>query len=77
MSVEVKIGISDSNRELSVQSTLTSDKIYAEVEAALGGKQQLLSLVDDKGARFLVPVTKISYVEVGSTENRKVGFGAA
>ncbi|WP_040509257.1 DUF3107 domain-containing protein [Gordonia soli] len=76
MSVEVKIGISDSNRELSIQSTLTSDKVYAEVEAALGGKQQLLSLVDDKGSRYLVPVTKISYIEVGGGENRKVGFGS-
>ncbi|MDL9947879.1 MULTISPECIES: DUF3107 domain-containing protein [unclassified Gordonia (in: high G+C Gram-positive bacteria)] len=76
MAVEVKIGISDSSRELSIQTALTSDKAYAEVEAALSGKEQLLSLVDEKGARFLVPVTKIAYVEVGSTENRKVGFGA-
>ena len=76
MSVEVKIGITDSPRELTIASTLTSDKAFAEVEAALGGKQQLLSLVDDKGARYLIPVTKIAYVEVGSSETRRVGFGS-
>ncbi|MGV9711773.1 DUF3107 domain-containing protein [Gordonia sp. NPDC003424] len=76
MAVEVKIGITDSPRELSIQTGLTSDKAYAEVEAALNGKQSLLALTDDKGARYLIPVTKIAYVEVGSTENRRVGFGA-
>ncbi|MBD0860790.1 DUF3107 domain-containing protein [Gordonia sp. zg691] len=76
MAVEVKIGITDSPRELTIASTLTSDKAFAEVEAALGGKQQLLSLVDEKGARYLVPVTKIAYVEVGASENRRVGFGS-
>ncbi|MFW0792388.1 DUF3107 domain-containing protein [Gordonia sp. CPCC 205515] len=76
MTVEVKIGITDSPRELSIQSALTSDEAYAAVEAALNGKQSLLSLTDDKGARYLIPVTKIAYVEVGSTENRRVGFGA-
>ncbi|MAU84738.1 DUF3107 domain-containing protein [Gordonia sp. Z-3] len=77
MAVEVKIGITDSPRELSIQTTLTSDKAYSEVEAALSGSGQLLALTDDKGARFLVPVTKIAYVEVGSTENRRVGFVAS
>ncbi|MEE3850852.1 DUF3107 domain-containing protein [Gordonia sp. LSe1-13] len=76
MAVEVKIGITDSPRELSIHTALTSDKAYAEIEAALSGDQSLLALTDDKGARFLVPVTKIAYVEVGSTENRRVGFVA-
>lgn len=76
MAVEVKIGIADSPRELAIQSSLTSDKAYAEVEAVLAGKKELLALTDDKGARYLVPVAKIAYVEVGATENRRVGFGA-
>ncbi|MCH5645058.1 MULTISPECIES: DUF3107 domain-containing protein [unclassified Gordonia (in: high G+C Gram-positive bacteria)] len=76
MAVEVKIGITDSPRELTVLSALTSDKAYAAVEAALGGKEQLLSLTDEKGARFLIPVTKIAYIEVGAAENRRVGFGS-
>ncbi|MGV9825404.1 DUF3107 domain-containing protein [Gordonia sp. NPDC003429] len=76
MTVEVKIGITDSPRELSIQSTLSSEKALAAVESALGGKEPLLTLVDDKGSRFLVPVTKIAYVEVGAAETRRVGFGS-
>lgn len=77
MAVEVKIGINDSPRELSIQTALSGDEAFKAVEAALSGKEQLLQLTDDKGARFLVPVTKIAYVEVGSSENRRVGFGAS
>ncbi|GGF25559.1 DUF3107 domain-containing protein [Williamsia phyllosphaerae] len=77
MTVDVKIGITDSSRELVVQSDQTSDEVHAAVESALSGKEQLLRLTDDKGARYLVPVTKIAYVEVGSSERPKVGFGAS
>ena len=76
MTVEVKIGITDSPRELSIQSTLSSDKAFEAVESALGGSSAMLSLVDDRGSRYLIPVTKIAYVEVGSSENRRVGFGS-
>ena len=38
MAVEVKIGMTDSPRELTIATSLTSDKAYATVEAALGGK---------------------------------------
>ncbi|MEH3156921.1 MAG: DUF3107 domain-containing protein [Gordonia paraffinivorans] len=77
MTVDVKIGISDSSREVLVQTDQTSDDVHAAVEAALSGKEQLLRLTDDKGARYLIPVTKIAYVEVGSAERPRVGFGAA
>lgn len=76
MAIEVKIGITDSPRELLIQSPLDSDKVLAEVESALAGGQQLLTLTDDRGARYLVPVTKVAYVEVGAAENRRVGFGS-
>ncbi len=42
----------------------------------LTGKEPLLSLTDDRGARYLVPAAKIAYVEVGAAENRRVGFGS-
>ncbi|AFA74388.1 hypothetical protein GPOL_c33760 [Gordonia polyisoprenivorans VH2] len=76
MTIEVKIGITDSPRELSIQSPLESDKAFAAVEAVLTGKEPLLSLTDDRGARYLVPAAKIAYVEVGAAENRRVGFGS-
>ncbi|WP_168703526.1 DUF3107 domain-containing protein [Gordonia paraffinivorans] len=76
MAVEVKIGITESPRELIVATPLTSDEAYNEVEAALGGSKELLTLVDERGARYIVPVTKIAYVEVGAAESRRVGFGS-
>lgn len=76
MAVDVKIGITDSARELVVHIDKDSDEAHAAVEAALSG-EELLRLEDDKGARFLIPVAKIAYVEVGTSESRKVGFGAS
>lgn len=77
MTVDVKIGITDSPRELVVSTDQSSDEAHTAVEAALSGKEQLLRLTDEKGARYLIPVTKIAYVEVGSSERPRVGFGAA
>ncbi|GED99537.1 DUF3107 domain-containing protein [Gordonia crocea] len=76
MSVEVKIGIVDSPRELAVQVADDSEKTFDAVSAALTGKSELLTLVDDRGSRFLVPSAKIAYAEVGSAEVRRVGFGS-
>lgn len=76
MTIEVKIGITDSPRELTIASPLESDKALETVQSALSGKEQLLSLTDERGSRYLIPVTKIAYVEVGASENRRVGFGS-
>ena len=33
-----------------------------------------LVLVDQKGARYLVPAARIAYVEIGPSDSRRVGF---
>lgn len=73
--MEVKIGVQYSAREIVLESTQTADDIERLVTAALdaGG---LLSLVDEKGRRVLVPVEKLAYVEIGESLERRVGFGA-
>lgn len=73
--MEVKIGVEYSAREIVLESAQTSDEIERLVTAALdaGG---LLTLVDEKGRRVLVPVAKLTYVEIGETLERRVGFGA-
>jgi hypothetical protein len=76
VAVDVKIGITDSAREIVVHTDQSSDDAHAAVESALAGGDQLLRLQDDKGARYLIPITKIAYVEVGIPDARKVGFGA-
>lgn len=77
MSVEVKIGIENTARELSLTSKDGADEVYKAVAAALAAGDGVLELTDEKGHRVLVPAAKVAYVEVGTTENRRVGFGAA
>jgi hypothetical protein len=73
--VEVKIGITDSPRELVFSSTQTQSEVEELVATALGGDSNLLSLTDEKGRRFLVHAAKIAYVELGVADARRVGFG--
>jgi hypothetical protein len=72
--VEVKIGVTDSPRELVVSSVDSPEQVEALVTEALNGKQSLLSLADDKGRRYLVPAAKVAYVEIGPSDGRRVGF---
>ncbi|GAA2800279.1 DUF3107 domain-containing protein [Crossiella cryophila] len=72
--MEVKIGVADSPRELVVSSALSQDEVEAVVTEALRDSKGLLSLVDDKGKRYVVPSAKVSYVEIGVSDARRVGF---
>ncbi|MEZ0366928.1 DUF3107 domain-containing protein [Mycobacterium sp. pUA109] len=73
--MEVKIGVTDSPRELVFTSAQTPDEVEELVTAALGKGADVLSLTDEKGRRFLVQTSKIAYVEIGVADSRKVGFG--
>ncbi|MCV7383789.1 DUF3107 domain-containing protein [Mycolicibacter longobardus] len=75
--MEVKIGVTDSARELVINSAQTPDEVEKLVTAALGkgADAGLLSLTDEKGRRYLVQTAKIAYVEIGVADSRRVGFG--
>ena len=73
--MEVKIGITDSPRELVFSSAQTQSEVEELVATALGKDSNLLSLTDEKGRRFLVHAAKIAYVELGVADARRVGFG--
>ena len=72
--MEVKIGVSDSPRELVFNSAQTPGEIEDLVKSALARGIEVLSVTDDKGRRFLVQTKKISYVEIGAADLRRVGF---
>ena len=74
--MEVKIGVAESPRELVVSSALTQDEIEKQVSAALEAERGVLTLVDDKGRRVLVPVSRIAYVDIAPADVRRVGFTA-
>lgn len=73
--MKVKIGIAETPRELVVSSDRTPDEVAQLVSGAMKSEDGLLDLTDDQGNRFVVPVARISYVEIGPVEERKVGFG--
>jgi Protein of unknown function (DUF3107) len=73
--VEVKIGITDSPRELVFTSAQTPGEVEELVNTALGKDSNVLSLTDEKGRRFMVNAAKIAYVEIGVADARRVGFG--
>lgn len=73
--MEVKIGISDSPRELVIASAQTPPEVEELVDAALSDGSGLLKLSDERGRRFLIHTSKIAYVEIGVADGRRVGFG--
>jgi hypothetical protein len=74
--VEVKIGVQYAPRELSLESSQTPDEVAQAVAEALRADLGVLTLVDEKGRRVLVPADKLAYVEIAENEQRRVGFGA-
>ncbi|EHI10573.1 hypothetical protein KEK_22409 [Mycolicibacterium thermoresistibile ATCC 19527] len=73
--MEVKIGVSDSPRELVFNSAQSPSEVEKLVTDALSKDSGVLSLTDDKGRRFLVQTSRIAYVEIGAADVRRVGFG--
>ena len=72
--MEVKIGIQSTPRELVVDTETAAEDVERALTAALadGG---VFSLPDEKGGKILIPADKIAYLELGSSEPRRVGFG--
>ena len=74
--MEVKVGIQMAPRELIVETDASPDEIEQSLAMALADGT-LFVLNDTKGRTLLVPSAKIAYVELGTVEQRKIGFGAS
>ena len=70
---EVRIGIADSPTELHIETEQSQVDVIAAVKAALD-KGETLSITDAKGRQTLIPHGRISFVDVGTGADRKVGF---
>lgn len=68
--MEIKIGIQQSARELSIESDLDAAAVAQLVRDA----GDVLELTDTKGRLLIVKVDKIAYVEVGTATAGAVGF---
>lgn len=75
--MEVKIGITDSPRELVFNSAQAPNEVEEQITSALSKDPGVLALTDEKGRRFLVQTARIAYVEIGAADGRRVGFGVS
>jgi hypothetical protein len=73
--VEIKIGVQDTAREVSLDSNDTSESVIAAINEAIatGG---ILTLVYDRGRTVIVPAAKLAYVEISANTKGRVGFGS-
>ena len=78
--MEIRIGVRDVARELSLDVSEDTDAVVKAVHKALEKSASdagaALELTSQKGRRVIVPVAALGYVEIGEEEPRKVGFGS-
>jgi hypothetical protein len=74
--VDIRIGIANSPREISFESSQTAAEVEQIVASALDTGASYFKLVDNKGLVYIVPVASFAYLEVGSESTRRVGFVA-
>ncbi len=75
--MDVKIGVTDTGRELTVSSAATPEEIEALIDDALKNPSGTLVLTDEKGRKIIVPSAKVAYVEIAPADGRRVGFGSS
>ena len=74
--VDIRIGIANSPREISFESSQTAADIEKLVQTALDTDAKIIKLSDDKGRVYIVPTGSFAYLEIGSDQSRRVGFVA-
>lgn len=74
--MEIRIGIINTGRELSFDTSSTADEVRAQVVSALEQNASHISLTDAKGSAYIVPTANLAYIELGTEESRRVGFFA-
>ncbi|WP_203138122.1 DUF3107 domain-containing protein [Microbacterium sp. JZ31] len=74
--MDIRIGITNTGRELSFESSDSAEAVKTAIAAALDNGQSHLSFTDVKGNSYIVPTANLAFVEVGSEETRRVGFVA-
>lgn len=76
--MDVRIGVAHAPKELEVILAEDTDPaaVREHVDSAISAGGTLW-LTDRRGRQFGVPIEKVAYVEIGSTDaGRRIGFGA-
>lgn len=76
--MEVRIGVIHSPKELSIEVDRKPDDVSAAVNDAVESDDGVLWLTDVKGRQIGIPASRIAYVELESdADAKRVGFGPA
>jgi hypothetical protein len=74
--VDIRIGITNSPREISFESSQSVSEVEKVVAEALESNAPFIKLRDDKDKIYIVPLAAFGYIEIGSEASRRVGFVA-
>ena len=76
--MDVRIGVTYSAKELDIElaDDVDREKLKADIEAALSDEEKVLWLTDRRGRQVGIPSGKIAYIEIGTPEDRRIGFGS-
>jgi Protein of unknown function (DUF3107) len=75
--VDVRIGVRNAPKELEVllADDTDGDAVREHIDAAFASGGTLW-LTDRRGRQYGVPVDKVAYIEIGSSDvGRRIGFG--
>ncbi|MCL2470309.1 MAG: DUF3107 domain-containing protein [Propionibacteriaceae bacterium] len=72
--MEVKIGIRNVSREVTLNVHQTIAQVLGDYSTARAG-DGLLTLTDASGRQMVIPADGIGYIEFGQEHARPVGFG--
>ena len=74
--MDIRIGISNSPREIAFESSQTLAQVEKVVSDALEAGSAFIKLADDKDKVYIVPTASLAYIEIGSEANRRIGFAS-
>lgn len=72
--MEIRIGVRDSSRELSIETKLSQEEVTKLVSESIKSGSAVLSFSNEKGGSVLIPTTSLGYIEFAKSEERRVGF---
>lgn len=74
--MDIRIGIVNAPREVGIEMAddTSIDDVKSQIDAAVAGGAGLVWLTDKKGRQTGFPADRIAYVEIGTSEDQRIGF---
>ena len=74
----VRIGVGDIAKEIQLEMSDDTDleKLKSQLEGDLESQKSVTWLSDNDGREVGIPISKITFIDIGSQAAPKIGFGA-